>query len=173
MIISRVEFADLLIPVARPAQVAAQQPSCNKYSPNPTFLEQGGNKDRAKPWYTTASDIMSESDITIIQEWLLSRGPYTMYSEPTQFLKLLLDEETGRVLNTMLLSKCISNNHYIGIENIVDTLDKLIFSRKTMSTRRKEFFGSYNTPGLMGKKGNKIDRFVTWLSRDMAACKLE
>ena len=81
--ISRVEFADLLIPAARPAQVATQQPSRNKYSPNPTFLEQGGNKERAKPWYTTASDIMSESDITIIKEWLLSGGPYTMYSEPT------------------------------------------------------------------------------------------
>ena len=42
-----------------------------------------------------------------------------------------------------------------------------------MSTRRKEFFGSYNTPGLMGKKGNKINGFIARLSRDMAACKLE
>ena len=116
---------------------------------------------------------MTESDITIIQEWLLSRGPYTSYSEPTRFLKLLLDEETGRVLNTMLLNKCTGDDRYIGIENIVDTLDELISSRKTMSTRRKEFFGSYNTPGLMGKEGNKIDGFVARLSRDRAACKLE
>ena len=123
--------------------------------------------------YTTASDLMTESDITIIQEWLLSRGPYTIYSKPTRFLKLLLDEEPGSVLNTMLLGKCTGNNCYIGIENIIDTLDELISSRKTMSTRRKEFFCSYNTPGLMGKKGNKIDGFVTWLSRDVAACKLE
>ena len=42
-----------------------------------------------------------------------------------------------------------------------------------MSTRRKEFFSSYNTPVLMGKEGNKIDGFIAWLSRDVAACKLE
>ena len=96
-----------------------------------------------------------------------------MYSEPTRFLKLLLDEETGRTLNTMLLAKCTGDNRYIGVENIVDTLDKLISSRKTLSTRRKEFFGSYNTPDLMGKKGNKIDGFIARLSRDMAACKLQ
>ena len=90
---------------AGPEQAAIQQPSCNKYSPNSTFLEQGGNKDRAKPWFSTASDFMSESDITIIQEWLHSGGPYTMYMEPARFLRLLLDEETGRSLNTMLLAK--------------------------------------------------------------------
>ena len=55
----------------------------------------------------------------------------------------------------------------------MDTLDELISSRKTLSTRRKEFFGSYNTPDLMGKKGNKIDGFIARLSRYMAACKLE
>ena len=92
-----------------------------------------------------------------------------MYSEPNRFLKLLLDEETGRVLNTMLLAKCTGDNRYISIENIVDTLDELISSRKTLSTRRKEFFGSYNTPDLMGKKRNKIDAFIARLSRDMAA----
>ena len=89
---------------------------------------------------------MTELDITIIQEWLLSGGPYTSYSEPTRFLKLLLDEETGRVLNTMLLNKYTGDDSYIGTENIIDTLNELISSRKTMSTRRKEFFGSYNTP---------------------------
>ena len=104
---------------------------------------------------------------------MLSRGPYTSYSDPARFLKLLLDKETGRVLNTMLLNKCTGDDRYIGIENIVDTLNELISSRKTMSTRRKEFFGSYNTPGLMGKEGNKIDRFIARLSQDVAACKLE
>ena len=39
IIISRVEFVDLPIPAVTPAQVAAQQPSRNKYSPNVTFLE--------------------------------------------------------------------------------------------------------------------------------------
>ena len=112
-----------------------KQPSLNKYSPNVTFLEQGGNKDKVRPWFSMASDFMSESDITIIQEWLLSGGPYTMYSEPTRFLKLLLDEETGRSLNTMLLARCPGDNQYICMEDIVDTLDELISSRKTLSTR--------------------------------------
>ena len=67
-IIQKVDYADLPIPAARPMQATAVQPSRNKYSPNPTFLEQGGNKDRTKPWYTTASDLMTKSDITIIQE---------------------------------------------------------------------------------------------------------
>ena len=55
----------------------------------------------------------------------------------------------------------------------MDTLDKLISSWKTMSTRRKEFFSFYNTQGLMGKEGCKIDGFLAQLGRDMAACKLE
>ena len=55
----------------------------------------------------------------------------------------------------------------------MDTLDKLISSRKTMSTRRKEFFGSYNTPRLMGKEGCNIDGFLAQLGRDIAAYKLE
>merc|ERR1712115_637942 len=73
----------------------------------------------------------------------------------------------------MLVSKCTGDDCYIGIKNIVNTLNELISLRKTMSTRRKEFFGSYNTPGLMGKEGNKIDGFIARLSRDVAACKLE
>ena len=73
----------------------------------------------------------------------------------------------------MLLSKCTDDNRYIGIENIVDTMDELISSRKTLSTRQKEFFSSYNTPGLMRKEGNKIDGFIARLNRDVSACKLE
>ena len=98
---------------------------------------------------------------------------HILHTEPARFIKLLLDDETGRVLSAMLLSKCTDDNRYIGVENIVDTLDDLISSRKTLSTRRKEFFGSYNTPGLMGKEGNKIDGFVARLSHDVSACKLE
>ena len=116
---------------------------------------------------------MTKSDITIVEEWLLNRGPYTSYSKPTRFLKLLLDEETGRVLNMMLLNKCTGEDRFIGVENIVDTLDELISSRKTMSTRRKEFFSSYTSPGFMGKEGNKIEGFIARLSRDVAACRLE
>merc|ERR1712115_566237 len=73
----------------------------------------------------------------------------------------------------MLLARCTGDNRYISVEEIVDTLDELISSRKTLSTRWKEFFASYNTPDLMGKKGNKIDGFAARLSHDMAACKLE
>ena len=68
---------------------------------------------------------MTESDITIIMEWLYSWGPDTKYSNPARFLKLLLDEETGRVFNTMLLDKCTMDGCYISIKNIVDTLDNL------------------------------------------------
>ena len=45
---------------------------------------------------------MSDSDVTIISEWLHSGGHYTLYTDPTQFLKLLLDKETGRVLSSTL-----------------------------------------------------------------------
>ena len=31
----------------------------------------------------------------------------------------------------------------------------------------------YNKPLLMGKEGDKLDTFLSQLSRDMAACKLE
>ena len=89
-----------------------------------------------------------------------------MYSDPARFLKLLLDEETGRVLNTMLLDKCTVDDRYISVEDIMDTLDKLISSWKTMSTRRKEFFSFYNTPGLVGKLGCKIDGFLARLGRE-------
>ena len=49
-IMYKVDFSDLPIPMARPSQAATAQPSHNKYSPNPTFLEQGGNKGRTQPW---------------------------------------------------------------------------------------------------------------------------
>ena len=42
-----------------------------------------------------------------------------------------------------------------------------------MSTRWKEFFSFYNTPGLMEKEGCKINGFLAQLGRDIAACKLE
>ena len=63
----------------------------------------------------------------------------------------------------MLLDKCTVDDRYISVKDIMDTLDKLISSWKTMSTRRKEFFISYTTPRLMGKEGCKIDGFLTQL----------
>ena len=101
-----------------------------------------------------------------------SGGAYRVYTDPARFLKLLLDNKTGRTLNSMLVEK-VDANLYISIKVMVDTLSELICSRKTINIRRKEFFGAYNTPLLMGKEGDKIDRFITQLSRDSAACCLE
>ena len=166
----KVDYVNVSPPVARLSQSMGMPQPRSKYQPNPTFLEQGSNKDRSNPWYTTASDLMSESDITIITEWLHSSGHDTLFTDPAQFLKLLLDEETGRVLSSMLQDRCTPENQYLSIEQIIDSLDELVSSRKTLSTRRKKFFGSYNTPWLMGVEGCNIDGF---LGRDVAACKLE
>ena len=73
----------------------------------------------------------------------------------------------------MLQDRCTPENQYLSIKQIMDSLDELISSRKTLSTRRKEFFGSYNTPRLMGVEGCNIDGFLARLGRDVAACKLE
>ena len=81
-IMCKVDYVDFSPPVVRPSLSTAMPQSRSKYQPNPTFLEQGSNKDRNKPWYTTASDLMSESDITIIIEWLPSGGPYTVVTDP-------------------------------------------------------------------------------------------
>ena len=169
----KVDYVNVSPPVARLSQSIGMLQPRSKNQPNPTFLEQGSNKDRSNPWYTTVSDLMSESDITIITEWLHSGGHYTLFTDPARFLKLLLDEETGRVLSSMLQDRCTPENQYLSIKQIMDSLDELISSRKTLSTRRKEFFGSYNTPWLMGVKGCNIDGFLARLGRDIAACKLE
>ena len=76
-ILNEVNFFDLPVPAARQGQAGPAQPSHGRYNPNPTFLEQGANKNRQQPWYTTASNQMTVLDITIIEEWLLSGGPYT------------------------------------------------------------------------------------------------
>ena len=82
-IMIKVDFADVAPAAASSSQsIGAFQPK-TRYLPQPTFLEQGGNKDRARPWYTTASDLMSESDVTIITEWLYSGGQYASYADPT------------------------------------------------------------------------------------------
>ena len=65
-IMIKVDFADFATAAARPSQsTGASQPK-TRYLPQSTFLEQGGNKDRTRPWYTIASDLMSETDLTII-----------------------------------------------------------------------------------------------------------
>ena len=157
LIMIKVDYVNVTPLVTRPSQsIGVPQPK-TKYQPNPTFLEHGGNKDRTKPWYTTASDLMSESNVTIISEWLHSGGHYTSYTDPTRFLKLLLDEETGRVLSSRLKERVTPDNQYLSVEQIMDSLEALVASRKTLNTRRMDFFSSYNTPRLMGVKGCNVD----------------
>ena len=62
---------------------------------------------------------------------------------------------------------------FMSIDIIMDILYELICSRRSLMFCRKEFFGLYNTPLLMGKEGDKLDGFVSQLSRDMSACRLE
>ena len=67
----------------------------------------------------------------------------------------------------------MDSEQFISIDILMDVLYKLICSKRFLKSRRKEFFGMYNKPLLMGKEGDKLDTFVSQLSRDMAACKLE
>ena len=78
-----------------------------------------------------------------------------MYTEPARFLRLLLDEETGRSLNTMLLAKCPSDNRYISIEDIVDMLDDLVSSRKALSTRLRSSSGNIMYLTSWGRKATR------------------
>ena len=116
---------------------------------------------------------MSESDVTIISEWLHSGGHYMSYTNPTQFFKLLLDEETGRVLSSTLKERVTPDDQYLSIKQIMDSLEALVASRKTLNTRRMDFFSSYNSPRLMGVNGCNVDGFLARLGRDVVACKLE
>ena len=59
-IMVEVDYVNVSPPVARLSQSMGMPQPRSKYQPNPTFLEQGSNKDRSNPWYTTASDLMSE-----------------------------------------------------------------------------------------------------------------
>ena len=79
----KVDYVNLPSPGMRPSMITIIPQSRSKYQPNPKFFEQGSNKDRSKPWYTTTSSLMSESDITIITEWLHSGGPYSLFTDPT------------------------------------------------------------------------------------------
>ena len=77
------------------------------------------------------------------------------------------------MLSSTLKDRVTPDNQYLSIEQIMDSLEGLVASRKTLNTRRKDFFGSYNTPRLMGVKGCNVDGFLARLGRDVAACKLE
>ena len=59
-IMVKVDYVNVSPLVARLSQSMGMPQPRSKYQPNPTFLEQGSNKARSNPWYTTASDLMSE-----------------------------------------------------------------------------------------------------------------
>ena len=48
-IMCKIDYANLAAPTAKPNQGTSMLSSRSKYQPNPTFLEQGVNKDRNKP----------------------------------------------------------------------------------------------------------------------------
>ena len=72
-----------------------------------------------------------------------------------------------------MLAEKANSGQFISIDILMDVLYELVTSRRSLKSRRKAFFGMYNKPLLMGKEGDKLDTFVSKLSRDMAACKLE
>ena len=64
-IMNKVDFVNFTNPAAVQGQAGpAQQPRGQRYNPNMLFLDQ----NRQKPWYTTASNQISVSDITFIEE---------------------------------------------------------------------------------------------------------
>ena len=62
---------------------------------------------------------------------------------------------------------------FMSMDISMDILYEFICSNRFLKSCRKEFFGLYNVPLLMGKEGDKLDGFVSQLSRDMSACRLE
>ena len=103
---------------------------------------------------------------------VIVRRNITLYTDPARWVKLLLDQETARSFDRMSLEKA-SSNQFITINILMDILYELITSRRSLKSRRKALFNMYNKPKLMGKEGDKLDTFVSQLSRDMAACKME
>ena len=91
---------------------------------------------------------------------------------PTRWEKLLLDQETSRSFDRMLLEKH-NTGQAITIDIMVNVLYDLLSSRRSMKSCHKSLFQMYNKPGLMGREGDCLDTFVSQLNRDMAACKME
>ena len=77
------------------------------------------------------------------------------------------------MLSSTLKERVTPDNQYLSVEQIMDSLEALVASRKTLNTRRIDFFKSYNTPRLMGVKGCNVDGFLARLGKDVTACKLE
>ena len=96
-------------------------PRSHKFHPIQDFLP----KERSQPWYTTASDFITDKDFSIILEWLRSGGQYTTYADPARWVKILLDQETSRSFDRILHEKHDINPNLL-IDNIIDVLYDLI-----------------------------------------------
>ena len=98
-VMAKRNFVDFTSPAVVQGQAGpAPPPQGHCYNLNPLFLDQ----TRQKPWFTTASNQISVSDITVVEDWLKNGAAYSAYTDPARFLKLLLNDETGRFLNSML-----------------------------------------------------------------------
>ena len=159
-------YADLSGPtVSQGPTTIAEVPSNHKFTPIQNFLP----SERSQPWYTTASDFIKNKDFPTILEWLQSGGQYTSYTDPAWWVKLLLDQETSRSFNRILLDKHDINPN-LSIDDIREVLYDFISSCRSMKSHRMSLFQLYNKPGLMGKEGDRLDTFVAQLNRDLAAC---
>ena len=87
-------------------------------------------------------------------------------------MKLLLDQETSRLFNRILLDK-YNTNPDINIDDIMEVLYDLISSRRSIKSHCMSLFQLYNKPGMMGKEVDRLDTFVAQLNHDLVACKME
>ena len=115
-ILMKVNYADLSDPNDSlvPSDDTPQTKN-SRFAPNPQFISQ----ERLKPWFSTASDTISEVDIMNISEWLKSGGAYTTYTDPARWMKLLLDQETAMSFDRMLL-EVLNSGQFIMIDTLMD-----------------------------------------------------
>ena len=118
------------------------------------------------------SDFITDKDFSTILEWLRSGGAYNSFTDPARWVMLLLDQETTRSFDRILLYK-YNTNPNINIDDIMEVLYKLISLRRSMKSRRMSLFQLYNKPGMMGKEGDRLDTFIAQLNHDLAAYKME
>ena len=165
----KIEYADLSGPsVSQGPSSSGAVPRNHRYAPIHNFLP----SERDKPWYTMALDFITDKDFSTILEWLQSGGAYTSYTDPAQWVKLLLDRETSKSFDRILHEKHETNPNLL-IDDIMEVLYNLILSCRSMKSGCMLLFQLYNKPRLMGKEGDCLDTFFAQLNRDLAACKME
>ena len=146
----KIDYADLSGPaVSQGPFSSGAVPRNHIYAPIHNFLP----SERDKLWYTTASDFITDKDFSTILEWLRSGGAYTSITNPAWWVKLLLDQETSRSFDQIILDK-YNTNPNITIDDMIEVLYELILSCRSVKSRRMSLFQLYNKPGMMGKGGD-------------------